>query len=274
LSFYNGKLCVVTGAGSGIGRAVALGLARQGAALALSDVNEAGLNETGVLIGVAPSNRIRFDRLDVADKAAIERYAALVKESLGDADYLFNVAGVSRIGRFKETPLSSFEKLMDVNYWSVVRMTKAFLPQLLATKGGVVNISSLFGMIGVPGQAHYCSSKFAVRGFSEALAAELEEEGVRVTSVHPGGVATNIARSAELDSLPPHVASRAELDARFDKVARTTPEKAAAIILAGVARGRRRVMVGADAKVLSFIQRLFPSSYPKFMKLLIGRAGL
>jgi short-subunit dehydrogenase len=163
---------------------------------------------------------------------------------------------------------------MDVNYWSVVRMTKAFLPQLLATKGGVVNISSLFGMIGVPGQAHYCSSKFAVRGFSEALAAELEEEGVHVTSVHPGGVATNIARSAELDSLPPHVASRAELDARFDEVARTTPEKAAAIILAGAARGRRRVMVGADAKVLSFIQRLFPSSYPKFMKLLIGRAEL
>lgn len=267
-SFEN-KVCVVTGAGSGIGRAIAVNLAGKGASLAISDINEQSLNETVALIG-KPSNRIRADILDMADAGAIEPYAARVKESFGSADYVFNVAGISRIGRFKDTPLSSFEKVMNVNYWGVVRMTKAFLPQLLETKGGVVNISSIFGVIGVPGQSHYCSSKFAVRGFNEVLASELEEEGVRVTSVHPGGVATNIAKSAEVDALPKGAASREELAARFDKIAITSSEKAAEIIVNGAAKGKRRVMVGNDARVISFIQRLFPSSYPKFVKIMSG----
>jgi short-subunit dehydrogenase len=262
---YAGKLCVVTGAGSGIGRAVALNLSRQGAALALSDINEAGLDETKRLIGPPPSNRIRYDRLDVADAGAIERYAASVKESLGDADFVFNVAGLTRVGRFDETPLSSFEKVMDVNFWGVVRMCKAFLPQLIATRGGLVNISSLFGFIGFAGQTHYCASKFAVRGFSETLAQELEEKGVRVTSVHPGGVKTAIARNATVDAIPAHIAGRADFEARFDKAAITSPERAAEIILAGAARGRRRVVVGRDAKLISFVQRLFPQSYPKLL---------
>jgi short-subunit dehydrogenase len=269
---FLGKVCVVTGAGSGIGRAIAINLAGKGAALAISDINEQGLNETVALLDHKKSNRMRVDVLDVSDVEAIEPYAARVKESLGSADYLFNVAGISRVGRFKDTPLSSFEKIMNVNYWGVVRMTKAFLPQLIETKGGVVNISSIFGVIGVPGQAHYCSSKFAVRGFNEVIASELEEEGVRVTSVHPGGVATNIARNAEIDAMPQGVNSREEVAARFDKIAITSAEKAAAVIVDGASKGKRRVMVGNDARVISFIQRIFPSSYPKVVKLMGGNS--
>lgn len=268
---FAGKLCIVTGAASGIGRAVAIGLASRGAALALSDVNEEGLQATRALIGAVASNRIRTDRLDVADAGAIERYAASVKESLGEAVYVFNIAGLTRVGRFEETPLSSVEKIMDVNFWGVVRMTKAFLPQLIATKGGIVNISSLFGFIGYPGQAHYCASKFAVRGFSETLAAELAEKGVRVTSVHPGGVDTAIARSAEIDALPPDVKDIAEIGARFKKAAITSPERAAEIILDGAARGKRRVVVGRDAKLVSFVQRLFPESYAGKLKALLPK---
>lgn len=266
---FAGKLCVVTGAGSGIGRAVAVNLAGQGAALALSDINEAGLEETKRLIGAPPSNRIRFDRLDVGDADAIERYAAIVKESLGDADFVFNIAGLTRVGRFEETPLSSFEKIMDVNFWGVVRMAKAFLPQLIATKGGLVNISSLFGFIGYPGQTHYCASKFAVRGFSETLAGELEEKGVRVTSVHPGGVATSIVKNAVIDKLPADMSEKKEMEDRFNKAAITTPERAAEIILDGAARGKRRVVVGRDAKLVSFIQRLFPESYARKLAMII-----
>jgi NAD(P)-dependent dehydrogenase (short-subunit alcohol dehydrogenase family) len=258
---FEGKVCVVTGAASGIGRAVAISLARRGATVAISDINEAGLSETRDLMAIPASNRIRVDRLDVADAAAIERYAETVKESLGEADYVFNIAGLTRVGSFEETPLSSFEKIMDVNFWGVVRMSKAFLPQLIATKGGLVNISSLFGFIGYGGQAHYCASKFGVRGFSETIAQELAPRGVRVTSVHPGGVATAIARSAVVDAMPAHYRERSEIDAQFDKAAITSPDAAADIIIEGAARGRRRVVVGRDAKIASFIQRLFPESY-------------
>lgn len=265
---FRDKVCVVTGAGSGIGRALAVALAKRGAALAVSDINPAGLAETQHLIDGGTSNRIRADVLDVADAGAIERYAPLVRESLGPAGYVFNVAGLSRIGAFKDTPLSSIEKVIDVNYWGVVRMSKAFLPQLLETRGGLINICSLFGLIAVPGQTHYCSSKFAVRGFSEALASELEANGVRVTCVHPGGVATNIARNAAIDALPEGVASAADVAANFDKIAITSAQDAAEAILKGVAKGKRRVLVGRDALLLSFLQRLLPASYPKLLKLL------
>lgn len=269
--FFRDRICIVTGAASGIGRAVAINLAGQGASVAISDLNDAGLEETRRLMGDHSSNRIRVDRLDVADPDAINRYADAIKESLGDADYVFNIAGLTRVGRFDETPLSSFEKIMDVNFWGVVRMTKAFLPQLTATKGGVVNISSLFGLIGFSGQAHYCASKFAVRGFSETIAQELAEKGVRVTSVHPGGVDTSIVRNAEIDVLPSDMKEKGEMEQRFRKAAITTPERAAEIILNGTARGKRRVLVGGDAKVLSFIQRLFPESYWSKISLVLGR---
>lgn len=268
---FKDKICVVTGAASGIGRATAINLARQGAAVAISDVNEAGLEETRAMMGAHASNRIRVDRLDVSDADAIIRYAAAIKESLGNADYVFNIAGLTRVGSFEETPLSSFEKIMDVNFWGVVRMSKAFLPQLIATKGGLVNISSLFGFIGYGGQAHYCASKFGVRGFSETIAQELAEKGVRVTSVHPGGVATSIARSAVVDSMPAHYKEKRELDERFDKAAITSAERAAEIILDGAARGKRRVVVGRDAKIVSFLQRLFPETYAHKLAMILPK---
>ncbi len=269
--FFKDRVCVVTGAASGIGRAVAISLAGQGAAVAISDVNEAGLEETRRMMGERSSNRIRVDRLDVADADAVIRYADAIRESLGAADYVFNIAGLTRVGSFEESPLSAFEKIMDVNFWGVVRMTKAFLPQLVATKGGVVNISSLFGFIGYGGQAHYCASKFAVRGFSETIAQELAEKGVRVTSVHPGGVATSIARNAAVDAMPAQYKEKRELDERFDKAAITSPERAAEIILDGAAKGKRRVVVGRDAKIASFIQRLFPESYPDKLAALLPK---
>ena len=259
-SEYAGKRCVVTGAGSGIGRAMARDLAARGAVLALSDINEAGLAETRALIGAA-DNRHRYDPLDVADRDATNRYAADLASHWGAADFLFNVAGLSRIGDFAESPAAAFDKVMDVNFYGTVDMCRAFLPQLLETSGSITNISSAFGLIGFPGQAHYCASKFAVRGFSETLAIELAPRGVSVTCVHPGGVATNIARAAELDALPDKFKTREKLNKKFDKAARTSPESAARTIINGAAKRKRRVIVGADGHFISLFQRLFPRGY-------------
>ncbi|GAB4528657.1 MAG: SDR family NAD(P)-dependent oxidoreductase [Amphiplicatus sp.] len=266
---FSGKICVVTGSGSGIGRALALALARRGAVLALSDVNPETLAETVAMLG-GPADKIFSERLDVTEAAAIEAYAARLRERIGPADYVFNVAGLSRIGRFRHTPLSSFEKVIEANFWGVVRMSKAFLPQLLETRGGLVNIASIFGVIAVPGQAHYCASKFAVRGFSEALMSELEEDGVRVTCVMPGGVDTNIARAAAVDWLPPDARSHEDVVRSFKKMAITSAEEAAEQILKGVSKGARFVPVGRDAKRVMLIQRLFPQSYIKIIRRLGG----
>lgn len=265
-SKFAGKVCVVTGAASGIGRAVALKLDRVGAHVAMCDINADGLTETLSMMGAAGKNARLSDTLDVADEAAIFDYADRVKAALGDADYVFNIAGLARVGTFDTTPLSSFETVINVNFYGVVRMSKAFLPQLKSTRGGLVNISSIFGIIGYPGQAHYCASKFAVRGFSETLAQELEGYGVSVTSVHPGGVATNIARLAQVDAMPAHGLSKAEMDEGFDKVAITSPEKAAEIILRGTLAKKRRVIVGGDAKMVQLISRIFPQSYARILR--------
>ena len=264
------RICIVTGAASGIGRAVAVALSQEGATVAISDRNAAGLKETRAMLAGAGSNRHIADVFDIADASAIEAYAQRTRAALGDADYVFNIAGLTRVGDFLDSPLDSFEKIFDVNFWGVVRMSKAFLPQLLKTKGGIVNISSLFGFIGYPGQAHYCASKFAVRGFNEAIATELEERGVRVTSVHPGGVATAIARNAEVDQLPQGT-DRASLISNFDRLAITSPEAAAKQIIDGAANGRRRIVVGRDAKLVSFVQRLFPESYQKVIGLVVPK---
>jgi len=262
---FKDKICVITGAGSGIGRALALKLNANGAVLALSDIDAAGLAETVDLLG-ANTNRLMHDTLDVANAEAIPVYADKVKAALGNADYVFNVAGVARVGSFDDSPLSSLETVMNVNFYGVVRMSKAFLGQLKETRGGLVNISSIFGIIGFPGQVDYCASKFAVRGFSETLAQEMESFGVSVSSVHPGGVATNIARNAVMDKNPDPTISREEMDAGFDKAAITSVEKAADIILNGTAKRKRRILVGSDAKLVQLITRLFPVTYAKVMR--------
>jgi len=263
---YKDRICVITGAASGIGRALAIRLAKAGAILALSDVDETGLSETVKLAGLDKTNRLITDIVDVANAEQITAYAPRVKAALGPADYVFNIAGIARVGSFDQSPLSSLEKVMDVNFYGVVRMSKAFLGQLKTTRGGLINISSIFGIIGFPGQADYCASKFAVRGFSETLAQEMAGHGVSVSCVHPGGVATNIASNAAVDAKTNLDKSRAEMNADFDKMAITTPEKAAHIILSGTAKGKRRIIVGDDAKAIQWINRLFPQNYAKIMR--------
>ncbi len=261
---YQGKVCVITGAGSGIGRALAVALGEMGAQLALSDINAEGLAQTKALL--PQTNHIMSDILDVSDAQAIAQYAGKVEQALGPADYVFNVAGIARIGTFEQTPIESFERVIDVNLYSVVRMTKAFLGQLKQTQGGVVNISSIFGIIGFPGQVEYCTAKFGVRGFSEALATEMKPHGVSVTSVHPGGVATNIAKNAAVDAMPTHNPTRKQMNAEFDKAAITSAQDAAMIILRGTAKKKRRIIVGKDAKMVQFIARLFPERYADILR--------
>ncbi|MCI5046394.1 MAG: SDR family NAD(P)-dependent oxidoreductase, partial [Aquisalinus sp.] len=244
-----------------IGRALAVRLGKAGAMLALSDVNEEGLAETAELAGGKASNRIITDRLDMADGEAIKAYAPKVQDALGPARHVMNVAGLARVGTFEETDIEAMEKVIDVNFWGVVRMSKVFLPQLIETKGHLTNISSVFGFIGYPGNAHYCASKFAVRGFSETLGIELKEKGVNVHSVHPGGIDTNIVRNAEIDALPDGMTSREELEQRFESNVRTSADEAAAVILKGLERNNPRILIGTDAHVISATQRLLPRRY-------------
>jgi len=262
MSHYRDKVCVITGAASGMGRELARQLAEQGAVLAISDINGEGLEGTRQLIGAG--NRILVDILDVSDKQAVLDYPAKVEAAFGPAEFVFNNAGLTRVGDVLNTPLESMEQIIDVNFWGVVRMTKVFLPQLLQTNGTVTNISSLFGLIAYKGQAHYCASKFAVRGFTETLALEMEGTGVGVCCVHPGGVQTNVARNAAVDHMPDGQ-SKSEMEEQFESLAITPVDRAVKIILNGTAKRKRRIVVGGDAKFASFFQRLMPVRYPKVL---------
>jgi NAD(P)-dependent dehydrogenase (short-subunit alcohol dehydrogenase family) len=255
-----GKTAVITGAASGIGRAIARSLGRRGCHLALADVNEAGLEET-VSYPFAGSLRVTRHRLDVADRAAIAAFPDAVLAAHPGVDILINNAGVAVGGTFEEVPEADFEWLFDINFWGVVRMTRAFLPSLKRSgEAQVVNISSLFGLIAPPGQTAYSASKFAVRGFSEALRRELEDTGVGVTTVHPGGVATAIARNARMAKAQ-SADEAAAMQKRFERLLRMPPELAGETIVKGIERRSPRVIVGNDAKVVSLIERLMPVSY-------------
>ncbi len=274
LSVFKDKVCVITGAASGMGREMARQLDAAGAVLALSDIDAEGLEATRAMLSAG--NHILIDRLDVGDKAAVVAYPAKVEATLGPADFVFNNAGMTRVGDVMNTPLESMELVMDVNFWGVIRMTKGFLPQLVQTQGVVTNISSLFGLIAYAGQAHYCASKFGVRGFTETLALEMEasKTGVGVCCVHPGGVKTNVARNAVVDYLPTGQA-REDLDKDFDELAITSVEDAVQTILIGTARREKRIVVGTDAKVASFLQRLMPIRYHRILaKYTKGRAQI
>jgi NAD(P)-dependent dehydrogenase (short-subunit alcohol dehydrogenase family) len=264
-----GRVAVVTGAGSGIGRGTSLALARRGCALALADVNAEGLAETRALLdplGV----KVSIHPLDVADREAVAAFPQTVLAKHGRADLLFNNAGVAIGGTFEQVAEEDFDWLMEINFWGVVRMTRAFLPLLRSSDAArIVNVSSIFGIIAPPGQTAYSASKFAVRAFSESLRRELEAEGssVGVTVVHPGGVATSIAKNAR----PPRGVNDIDLEAqkkRFEKFLRMPPEKAGEIIVSGVERGKPRVVVGNDARFMAMVERLAPVSYWK----LLGRS--
>ena len=267
---FAGKVAVVTGAGSGIGQALAIELARSGAKVAISDVNTEGLADTERQLQ-AIGAEVKADRLDVSEREAFLLYADAVAEHFGKVNQIYNNAGIAFTGDVEISQFKDIERVMDVDFWGVVNGTKAFLPHLIASGDGhVVNVSSVFGLFSVPGQAAYNAAKFAVRGFTEALRQEMVAAGhpVAVTTVHPGGIKTAIARNATAaEGL-----DQAELAKLFDKrLAKTTPTRAAQIILEAVRKKKARVLVGTDAKVLDILVRLTGSGYQQLFKVVTGR---
>jgi NADP-dependent 3-hydroxy acid dehydrogenase YdfG len=267
---FAGKVAVVTGAGSGIGQALAVELARSGAKLAISDIDTEGLADTEQQLK-AIGAPVKADRLNVTERESFLAYADAVNEHFGKVNQIYNNAGIAYTGDIEVCPFKDIERVMDVDYWGVVNGTKAFLPHLIASGDGhVINVSSLFGLFSVPGQAAYNAAKFAVRGFTEALRQEMVLAGhpVAVTTVHPGGIKTAIARNATVaEGL-----DRDELAKLFDKrLAFTSPQRAARIILDAVRKKRARVLVGADAKVLDALVRLTGSGYQRVFPIVLGR---
>jgi len=256
----NGKVAVVTGAGSGIGRALAQGFAAKGCKLAIADINEANLAETARSLGT----EVYAQKLDVADRAAVYDFANAVKQKFGTAHVVVNNAGVAVSETIDALEYKDFEWLMGINFWGVVYGTKAFLPMLTAQNdGAIVNISSVFGIIAVPAQGAYNSAKFAVRGFTECLRHELKETGSKVQSicVHPGGIKTNIVRNARIHKSFDGETDRNVMAKQFEQGARTTPEGAASTIIDGIEHGKVRVLIGGDARMIDWIQRLMPVRY-------------
>jgi NADP-dependent 3-hydroxy acid dehydrogenase YdfG len=267
---FAGKVAVVTGAGSGIGQALAVELARSGAKLAISDVDTDGLARTEERLK-AIGAPVKADRLDVTERERFLAYADEVKEHFGVVNQIYNNAGIAFTGDIEVSQFKDIERVMDVDYWGVVNGTKAFLPHLIASGDGhVINISSVFGIFSVPGQAAYNSAKFAVRGFTEALRQEMILAGhpVKVTTVHPGGIKTNIARN----STAAEGLDKNELAELFDnRLATTSPRRAARIILDAVRKNKARVLVGPDAKALDLLVRISGSGYQRLVTPLVSR---
>ena len=258
------KVVVVTGAGSGIGRALACELARQGARLALSDVDMGGLADTARQARALGAT-VHETKLDVTDRAAVLAYADEVRAEYGVVHVVINNAGIAFTGDIEKMRFEDIERVMDVDFWGVVNGTKAFLPHVIASGDGhIVNISSLFGLLSMPSQGAYNSAKFAVRGFTEALREELLIAGhpVQVSCVHPGGIKTAIARNAGVVDGE----DQQQLAEFFDRrLAKTTPEAAARTILKGVAGNKARVLVGFDATLLDLLVRVTGSGYQRLV---------
>ncbi len=258
------RTAVITGAGSGIGRGIALALARRRCALALVDIDEPGLAQTATLLepfGVRTSRH----RANVADRADVVALPAAVLAAHPGVDWLVNNAGVALGGTFEQVSEPDFEWLFDINFWGVVRTTRAFLPLLRASDDAhLVNLSSVYGLVAPAGQSAYAASKFAVRGFSSALRHELAGTRIAVTVVHPGGVATSIARNAR----KPRDARPEDIEAamrRAQRMLRMPPERAGEIIVAGALERRARVLVGNDARFIATLERLMPVSYARVL---------
>ncbi|MBL4674122.1 MAG: SDR family oxidoreductase [Arenicella sp.] len=274
---FNNSVAVITGAGSGIGRHLALKLASYGASLAISDINVEGLAETEAQATRLLKNinaRIVTSTLDVSNREAVFAYAEETKREFGSVNLVINNAGVAlSSGTLSETSVDDFEWLMSINFSGVLYGTKAFLPVLEEAEWGhIVNISSLFGLIGVAEQAAYNASKFAVRGMTEALRQELETANSHIscTSIHPGGIKTQIAMNSRVSK--PLDSETEKLKENFEDLAITTPESAAEQILTSVLKNKRRLVLGKDAKVLDWIQRHFPNHYQRIVHWFMQRA--
>ena len=259
-----GAVAAVTGAASGIGRALALELAARGCDLALADRDEAGLQAVAAEIAKNPSRKVSVHRVDVAEPKQIEDFAQGALAAHPGLNILVNNAGVALLGQFNEVDQAQMDWLMNINFWGVVHATRAFLPHLSRQREAhIVNLSSLFGLIAPPGQTAYAAAKFAVRGFSESLRHELQMAAspVRLSVVHPGGVSTNIVRNSRMGVGVTDNARRAETIERFDTVAKTTPAAAAQRIIAGIEKNAPRILIGNDARMMDLLQRVLPGTY-------------
>jgi len=268
MSCFKHKVVVITGAGSGIGRALAQGLAAKGARLALSDINAVGLEAT--ILSLPAGADVRGYPLDVSNREAVFAHAAAVQRDFGTAHFVINNAGATVVGTVAHLSIEEIEWQLGINLWGVIYGTKAFLPMLLAQREGcIVNISSVFGLVGFPLQAAYNISKFGVRGLTECLWSELDGTGVRAVCVHPGGIKTSIDKAGR------RCAASGVEESAFDVMAAdmlvTPPEDCAADIIAGVERGKRRIVTGHKSTSLFWLSRLFPDTYPRLLKALSGK---
>ena len=274
------RVAVVTGAASGIGKALASQLAAAGCRLAISDVNEKDLEALAQQLR-ANGHEVHSQVLDVADRQAFHDYADAIFAHYGAVNLIFNNAGVALGATVEAMEYDDFEWLMGINFWGVVHGTKAFLPYLKQSgEGHIVNVSSLFGLVGIPTQSAYNAAKFAVRGFTESLRMELDIEGSNVSCscVHPGGIKTNIARNARMTDVSHITGATPEKSiADFEKLFRTTADEAAAIIISGARRNKRRILIGSEAYALDTMQRALPTFYQRLIvsgqKLMRKRAG-
>jgi len=259
-----GSAAAVTGAASGIGRALALELAARGCDLALADRDEAGLQQVAAEIARDGKRKVSTHRLDVAEPGQIQEYAAAATSAHPSLNIVINNAGVALLGQFNEIDQAQMDWLFNINFWGTVHGTRAFLPHLARQPAAhIVNLSSIFGIIAPPGQTAYCAAKFAVRGFSESLRHELAmaNSSVRLSVVHPGGVSTNIARNSRTGSGVTDNARRAQAIDRFDAVAKTTPAAAALRIIQGIEKNQPRILIGNDARFMDLLQRFRPATY-------------
>jgi short-subunit dehydrogenase len=264
MTAIRGAAAALTGAASGIGRALALELAARGCDLALADRDEAGLAAVAAEIARAHSQKVTVHRVDVGEQPQIAEFARAAVAAHPGLNILINNAGVTLMGQFHEIDQEQMEWLMNINFWGVVHGTRAFLPHLAGRREAhIVNLSSIFGIIAPPGQSAYAAAKFAVRGFSESLRHELAmaNSPVRLSVVHPGGIATNIARNSRSGSAIADNARRVESIERFDQLAKTTPQAAALRIIAGIENNQPRILIGNDARFMDLLQRLRPATY-------------
>lgn len=264
MTAINGSAAAITGAASGIGRALALELAARGCDLALADRDEAGLQQVAAEVGKAGGRKVTTHRVDVGVPGQIEDFAAAATSAHPGLNIVINNAGVALLGNFDEIEQAQMDWLFNINFWGVVHATRAFLPHLAKQPAAhIVNLSSIFGIIAPPGQTAYSAAKFAVRGFSESLRHELAmaKSPVRLSVVHPGGVATNIVRNSRTGTGVTDNARRADSIDRFEAMAINTPTTAAQRIITGIEKNEPRILIGGDAKFMDLLQRLLPGSY-------------
>jgi len=276
MTAIRGSAAAVTGAASGIGRALALELAARGCDIALADRDEAGLQTVAAEINRTHSRKVTAHRVDVSEPQQIADFAQAATSAHPGLNIVVNNAGVALLGQFNEIDQAQMDWLMNINFWGVVHATRAFLPHLARQREAhIVNLSSIFGIIAPPGQTAYAAAKFAVRGFSESLRHELQMAAspVRLSVVHPGGVATNIVRNSHAGSGVTDNARRAQTIERFDAVARTAPAAAALRIITGIEKNQPRILIGNDARFMDLLQRFRPGTYWAVLARRIEKAG-